>query len=244
LSYAQELLLSHSISHTHECLQNASFRNRFPVFFHGISIFSFADGITIVSGILTIIFSLWTIYEERQLAIAKTLREWVNELQSEVDLLKILKESLYKNINALKGNVSTLKIKETCLQDITKQQGIDVEHLVELVKENKRTQDEIKENMRLAAIQDITHFVLEADDDGDFTLDETEVSAVINQLTTLDSIVVDEDRIREAISHKNGCLGDIIDLINNMINEKANEDYIHLVQNDAYIESYKSSRKL
>ena len=37
-----------------------------------------------------------------------------------------------------------LKVKETCLQDITKQQGIDVENLVELVKENKRTQDGIK----------------------------------------------------------------------------------------------------
>lgn len=99
------------------------------------------------------------------------LREDANKLEDEVDVLS-------EEIDALEPEADRAAAVEEELREIANQQQVNVDKLVELVKENEIILQKMRDNLRQRIVQDIITIVVKSDTDNDQTIDRQEAKTL------------------------------------------------------------------
>jgi len=100
------------------------------------------------------------------------LREAANNLESEIDVLS-------DEIDTLEPEVSRVKDIEADLRAIAEEQKFNVDKLVDLVKENERILEQMKDNLRHRIMQDILRIVVMSDTNNDGVYNKVECKMLV-----------------------------------------------------------------
>jgi len=104
-------------------------------------------------------------------AMNNKLREDANNLEDEVDVLA-------EEINLLEPEADRAAALEEELRGIADKQQVNVEKLVDLVKENEMILAQMRDNLRQRIVQDIITIVMKSDRDNDLTIDKSEAKTL------------------------------------------------------------------
>ena len=112
---------------------------------------------------------------------------------------------------------------ENSLSEIATNANTTVIHLTELVKRNGQVQTKITENLKQQVLYDIISFVVNADQNHDFTLNETELPMLIMRLKAKKGVTFDEANFRKLV--KTPCtLASILEVIWNLMDDTVPEE--------------------
>lgn len=111
------------------------------------------------------------------------------------------------------------KVIEHTLQEVADRQHINFDRLVELVKENDRIIDAMKDNLRKRVVHDIVKVVVDSDKDNDMRISKVESKMMaLNIRTQLQEYGVefDEQKFYKVLS-VNPCVSRIISLVQKLV---------------------------
>lgn len=154
----------------------------------------------------------------------ETLREVHNKLRQEVNRLQIENNELTATNTELEGQVEKVKEVEKGLNDVLTAQGQQVDTFVQTVKENQAILDKIKENLEAKISQDILSAVMQADRDGDFTIDPNEIDVLILRLNNAQGVEMEEDRFRQLLKDGGYHVSAVLSILKNMMDSNVKEE--------------------
>lgn len=124
------------------------------------------------------------IYKQAKLSKSPGLRAHINLLKKDTNLLAKENDVLTESVDALQDEVEDIKDIEDNLQSITQRQGQNVNEFVRLVKENEEILKGMRQSLVKLAIEDVTAIVVQADRDGDMTIDGKELHLLTIRIET------------------------------------------------------------
>jgi hypothetical protein len=110
-----------------------------------------------------------------------------------------LNTKMAKNNTRLEGELLPLKETEQKLAAIAEKNGSDVNKLRDLVKQNQKCQNEMKEDLKFGVVQDMMDAVLNAERSEDGHFSDKEIRVLLMRLKGLPSIDVDEAKFTERV---------------------------------------------
>mmetsp|Transcript_25671 Transcript_25671/g.37809 ORF Transcript_25671/g.37809 Transcript_25671/m.37809 type:complete len:302 (+) Transcript_25671:268-1173(+) len=159
--------------------------------------------------------------QESKMAQEKSFRTALNNLRVDVDDFKFQNHMLTVNIEELKEKVDTLHEIEGTLQDITRQQGSDLESFLGLIEEDKRISTEMRNILQKRVLQDVITLVMESDSNGDFHLNDADIDRLVLGIRLIDGVEFNEDRFRQDVEDSNGSVGAVIKMIKHLISDES-----------------------
>lgn len=144
-----------------------------------------APGIPLyVAGGVVALTSPMVVAKEYAIAKGPGIRSAINMIRNDTNILAKENDVLHETVDDLEDEVSEVQAVEENLSAIAKEQGTNVNKLVQLVKENEATIAAMKVNLRRTAIEDVTYIVMSADTDGDMTIDSKELRTLTIRIQT------------------------------------------------------------
>jgi len=131
-----------------------------------------------VMGGLTIANIPYTAVKERKMGNLPALRSMNNKLREDANNLEEQVDTLSNEIDALEPEAERAAAVEEELRDIAERQEVNVNKLVELVKENAVILQKMRENLRKRVVQDIIGIVVKSDKDNDQSIDSKEAKMI------------------------------------------------------------------
>jgi len=124
----------------------------------------------------------YAIYKERELTKIPTLRSLNNKLREDANRLEENVDQLSLEIDILEPEADRAAKVEGQLRDIADKQQVNVNKLVELVKENENVLVEMRQNLRKRIVQDIIATVVRGDKNNDLVIDKNEAKELALQI--------------------------------------------------------------
>lgn len=141
-----------------------------------------------------------------------------NELRHEVNKFAEVNVQLGANNTRLEGELVPLKETEAKLSAIAEQNGSDVNKLRDIVKENQKTLDAMKEILREDVLQSMLEAVLSSERDEDGHFSDRELQRLLLRLKGLPSIEVNQERFMERTKlHRS--ISDVLNVIKTIFEE-------------------------
>lgn len=164
----------------------------------------------VVSGIIALLIAPAVGYLQSKLEDTDTLRTVQNQLRVEVNRLSVENLKLSAEVTKLEGQVGRLKSEEGKLDAISKEQGTNVENLLNLVKENQTTLDGLKVAVKAELSQVLVSAVIESDFDssGHFTEDEIEI--LVMRVSNVPGVRVNAELLKQKANESDRTLGAIL----------------------------------
>mmetsp|Transcript_8280 Transcript_8280/g.12421 ORF Transcript_8280/g.12421 Transcript_8280/m.12421 type:complete len:355 (+) Transcript_8280:97-1161(+) len=135
----------------------------------------FAPAIMIfVAGGICITNVPYAVYKESELKKIPTLRSMNNKLREDANNLERNVDQLSDAIDILEPEADRAAEVEGNLRKIADKQHVNVDKLVDLVKENEHILVNMRHNLRKRIVQDITAIVMKSDKDDDDNIDKKE----------------------------------------------------------------------
>lgn len=139
-----------------------------------------------------------------------------------------LNDSLTRNISDLKFSVHRLKEVEEKLSKVAYSSNVD--RLVEIVKETKQVNREIKENIKAKVVQDILSSVLRTDRNADLSIGNAgELKQLMTRLKNMPGFQFHEDRFLQILgapTEKPIRIGKIMELIRNLLDDPNSQENV------------------
>ena len=171
--------------------------------------------IVLVAGLLSILTGPYCYYQQTRLTDIRTLQETKQALQAEVDQFEESNQKLVKNIDTMTASVDRLEELDQALQIISSKQGITVQAFEQQVQENKKILQRMKGNLQANVLQNLLSVILRSDTDKDFTMDDSEIDALIRRLQNIAGVTVHADRFRAAIAGQN--VTAVMEIVKNLL---------------------------
>jgi hypothetical protein len=180
------------------------------------------SAVVVVAGLLSIVMGPYAYYQQTKLTDIATLKETAAAVQVEVDRLKTENDRLGKNIDELGNTIDELQDVEEALEVISKTQGQSVEALEKQVQENKEILSKMKKSTKGRVIQNLISIIYRGDENADDMISVDEATNVIQGLSKIGGLKINEARLREAITGKS--IECVIDVVKNLLNDDVPED--------------------
>jgi len=135
-----------------------------------------------IMGGLTIANIPYAAIKERSMGKLPSLRAMNSKLREDANQLEDQVDQLSEEIDLLEPEADKAAAIEEELRDIASSQQVNVNHLVELVKENEVILKEMRENLRNRVVQDITGIVIKSDKDNDHAINKLEAKMLSLQI--------------------------------------------------------------
>jgi len=116
--------------------------------------------------------------KERQIGKIPTLRSMNNKLREDANNLKEEVDVLSEEIDILEPEADRAAAVEEQLREIADRQQVNVDKLVNLVKENEIILAKMRDNLRQRIVQDIITIVVKSDTDNDNTINKSEAKTL------------------------------------------------------------------
>ncbi|KAL7460961.1 hypothetical protein ACHAXS_001395 [Conticribra weissflogii] len=127
-----------------------------------------------IAGGIAIANAPYSAFKEMKMSKIPTLRSMNNALREDANRLEGEVDILSGEIDALIPEANRAKEVEEQLRGIAEQQSVNVNKLVDLVKQNEEILAKMKDNLRQRIVQDIISIVVQSDKDNDQTIDKNE----------------------------------------------------------------------
>ena len=173
--------------------------------------------VVIVAGLLSCVMGPYAYYQQTKLTDIATLKEAAAAVQVEVDRLKAENDRLKHNIDELGNTIDELQDVEEALEVISKTQGQSVDALEKQVQENKEILSKMKKSTKGRVIQNLISIIYRGDENADDMIDENEANDVIEGLSKIGGLKINEDKLRVAITGKP--IDSVIDVVKNLLND-------------------------
>lgn len=174
---------------------------------------------------LGFLMTMFSIYMQNELEEIESLREVIDDVRAEVDKLKIENENLNKNVTNTEAQVQLLQESETKLNEITKDQNMNAEGFVALMRQNKNFLDKMDLVIKQRAIQDLTAIVLRSDTDRDNDIEGAEIDTLILRLSLVNGITLNEKKLKERVIAEGGDVRAVQRLVNRLQHEDENDPH-------------------
>jgi hypothetical protein len=132
-------------------------------------------------------------------------------------------------VDDLSLTVDRLEDVEQALDAITQMQGQSIEAFEEQVNDNRNILSKMQSNLKANVLQNLLQVVIRSDNDDNMTIEEHEVSGLINRIKGINGVEVNESLFRDAITKSGGSLQCVMDIIRNLMDDdipKENEIFI------------------
>ena len=173
--------------------------------------------IVLVAGVLSSLMGPFAYYQQTKLTDIQAIQETAAKVQEEVDQLKEENDRLTHNIDDLGNTIEDLQDVEEALEVISKTQGQSVEALEKQVAENKNILNQMKKSTKGRVIQNLVSVISRGDEDMDNKISEDEATNVINGLSKIGGLRVNEAKLRKAIVGKE--IDSVIMVVKNLLDE-------------------------
>jgi len=130
--------------------------------------------VVFIAGGIAIVNAPYSAFKEMKMSKIPTLRSMNNALREDANRLEGEVDILSGEIDALIPEANRAKEVEEQLRGIAEQQSVNVNKLVDLVKQNEEILEKMKDNLRQRIVQDIISIVVQSDRDNDQTIDKNE----------------------------------------------------------------------
>lgn len=139
----------------------------------------------------------YALAKERQIGALPALRALNHRLKEDADRLEEEVDVLADEIDALQPEAHRAAAAEEALRAVAESQSVNVQRLVELVRENEVVLSSMRDNLRRRVMQDIIGIVMRSDGDRDETLDPKEVKLLALRIRIAlqeDGVLFDSDK--------------------------------------------------
>uniref|UniRef100_A0A7S2XKJ8 Uncharacterized protein n=1 Tax=Attheya septentrionalis TaxID=420275 RepID=A0A7S2XKJ8_9STRA len=185
--------------------------------------------VTYVAGAVGLLCAPAVAVSQRKLQSTDSLRKYQNLLRGDVNRLMHANDKLTANVDELEVQVGGLQETEQKLDEITKEQGTNTAHLIELINENQTILNKMNANIKGVAMEQLVSVVLRSDRDEDFSIEGTEIRRLQLRLSNIPGIVVNEERFIAKLE-KDGSLGGIMQVIRTIeIDDLPEEERIFMI---------------
>lgn len=120
----------------------------------------------------------YAVFKERQMGKIPSLRSMNNKMREDANNLADAVDDLSGEIDLLEPEADRAAAVEEELRGIADKQQVNVDKLVELVKENEIILAKMRDNLRQRIVQDIITIVVKSDKDNDQTIDKQEAKTL------------------------------------------------------------------
>lgn len=134
--------------------------------------------ILFVSGGICVANIPYAAIKERQIGKIPSLRAMNNKLREDANNLTEEVDILSEEIDILEPEADRAAAVEEQLRDVCDRQEVNVNKLVDLVKENEVILQKMRDNLRQRIVQDIITIVVKSDRDNDQTIDRSEAKTL------------------------------------------------------------------
>ncbi|CAJ1966880.1 unnamed protein product [Cylindrotheca closterium] len=149
---------------------------------------------------LTILVCFILLIQRRTAKKLGTLRHQHNEIRRKIHYFRQENERLHRNSDRLDETVANLQHIPKMLHEISKNKNVD--QLVSVIKRHKLIQEQIRQKVNEKIIQNIMTIVVGADRDSNWSLKPEEVDRLVQRLSHVEEITLNERRFREMIGPK------------------------------------------
>lgn len=177
-----------------------------------------------IASILSFLLAPYSYFQQTRITDINALKETYNAMTHEVDTLKEQNDRLETEVKDLNMAVGKLENIQDALDMLTESETKSVQSLLETVEDNKMILAQMEKNLKSAVLQNIISILIGSDKDMNFMLDEEETTDLINRLTEIEGISVDEPKFRKIVRDENGSLDGIMGIIKDVLYNEEMED--------------------
>lgn len=147
-----------------------------------------------------------------------SFRSCHNQLRRSINRLNDQNERMIMSVNALESQATKLDKVRKDLSAQAARAGQSVDHLVNIVEENGKIQNEIMNLLQAEVLQSIMTAILHTDSDRNFVLCADEVEILIVRLKNIPGVEFDEVSFRSLLESNQGslCLADVCKIARNL----------------------------
>eukprot|EP00980_Cylindrotheca_fusiformis_P008758 scaffold1869_cov122-Cylindrotheca_fusiformis.AAC.20 len=174
------------------------------------------------SAALTVVCCLLLLYQRRSLRRLVSVRHQHNEIRRRLHYFRQEKERLHRTMDRLDETAADLHDIPKQLHEVSKNKSVD--RLVELIQQQKSTQEQIRQRLNQQVIHQIMSIVVQADRDSNWSLRPTEVERLVLRLARVEAMEFNEKRFREMIGPQPD-LGSVMKVIRSLL--ERDDEYQH-----------------
>lgn len=169
-----------------------------------------------VAGVSGLVSSVYVMKQSSTLKNSASVFNVNGRIRAELNRMKAEHKKLQMEVAMLEESVSRLKEVDEALAVMAEQQGTDMNRLMELVEENRKTRDEMKILMKGELCQNMISIMLKCDD-GDFRLDDREIDILCLRLAHIDGVKFHERKMRSIIKARKGDLMAVVGVVRDLL---------------------------
>lgn len=183
----------------------------------GGSVTAVASGMVYGSSGLGAAHSPVVVYKERQLTKEDTFRNALNGIREEQGRLTEQNDILSAEIDDLQSEVDRMKDVEMALRELSETQGSQLDELMDLINENKKINEGLRDTLKSKALEEVIGLVLDIDNDGSFTIQDREIDRLIIGMKLIEGIAFEDNMFRQEVMACDGNVDEVILMIKTMI---------------------------
>jgi glutaredoxin 2 len=173
--------------------------------------------IVVVGGVLSAIVGPYTYWQQTRLADIEALQQTQHAIQAEVDKLQAENRRLAHKVREMTTAVQHLEDVQQALEAMTSTQGASIDTFRRQMEENKKMLKQMQSNVKATVLQNLLSVMLRTDTNGNFAIEDEEVSALIRRIQNISGVKVSEAKFRTAVAGKS--LESVMDVVKNLLLE-------------------------
>ncbi|CAB9508087.1 expressed unknown protein [Seminavis robusta] len=156
-----------------------------------------------------------------KLQLLGDIRGQHNGLRSKCNVLLTENDKLKGTVQEMKTQTDRLSQVEEGLSKIAEESNTEVARLVEIVKETKTLQTQIKKSLERQVMQQIISAVVASDQDGNFSLSPRETNILKARLKQIDGVNLNEEKFYQMIAADDNELTvqDVMKIVRNLLDD-------------------------
>lgn len=189
--------------------------------------------VVFAAGGLSCAIGPYAYWQQRRLTDVIALQETQQALAEQVNRLGKENERLHDTVEDLGDTVDRLEDVEQALDVLTQTQGQSVAAFEEQVRDNRDILEQMQSNLKANVLQNLLQVVIRSDSDESLTIEEHEVSDLIDRIQGINGVDVNEERFRAEITKAGGSMQCVMDIIRNLMSDNvtAEGDNIFIIKN-------------
>lgn len=152
------------------------------------------------------------------------MKETCERLDEEVTNLKVENDRLNASVGELQTSVENLQDISITLEEIRKLEGASLDQLEEQLKDTEEIFDSMQENLKSNILQNLISVVLNCDADGDMSLGDEEIDALIHNIQGMYGVDVDDEKAKKSIVDAGRSLNAVMELVRDLFDEDVPEE--------------------
>lgn len=162
--------------------------------------------------------------QQRAITTVVNMNEARKRLHQEVNELAEDNRKLDYSVKDIEENVSKMEQLEEALRIVKETKVLGLEMLEEEVERSREVLEEMEENVESKTMQNIIEMIFAVDKNNDMKLDYDEITTLIENLSSLQNVTVNEVLFRKKIQSTDRSVDAVTDIVRSILQENNDSD--------------------